>query len=157
MSAPRTHNRFDKEDLDGFSSRSSLKAEGFSELMFDGRSVIGIGNSWSELTSCNTHRDRPDGSRPSFLRQTLQDQAHDTGQPGTPLLAREYVVRVLTMPRAAPTTICSHLADPLVEVAGWHGDRDEYHQVLNPSRRPCHGHLESRTGRRAGKFRLYRE
>jgi len=32
-----------------------VKAEGFSEAMFDGRPVVGIANSWSELTSCNAH------------------------------------------------------------------------------------------------------
>ena len=35
--------------------RSWLKTEGFSEAMFDGRPVIGIANSWSELTNCNAH------------------------------------------------------------------------------------------------------
>src|SRR3989454_9728851 len=35
--------------------RSWLKTEGFSDLMFDGRPVIGIANSWSELTNCNAH------------------------------------------------------------------------------------------------------
>jgi dihydroxy-acid dehydratase len=51
----RSHNWFGKKDLDGFSHRSWIKAEGFSELMFDGRPVIGIANSWSELTNCNAH------------------------------------------------------------------------------------------------------
>src|SRR4029450_11574314 len=35
--------------------RSWLKTEGYSDLVFDGRPVIGIGNSWSELTNCNAH------------------------------------------------------------------------------------------------------
>src|SRR5499425_2792877 len=35
--------------------RSSLKAEGFSDAVFDGRPVVGIANSWSELTNCNAH------------------------------------------------------------------------------------------------------
>ena len=51
----RSHNWFGKKDLDGFAHRSWIKAEGFSELMFDGRPVIGIANSWSELTNCNAH------------------------------------------------------------------------------------------------------
>ena len=57
MSTPtlRSHNWFGKKDLDGFAHRSWIKAEGFSELMFDGRPVIGIANSWSELTNCNAH------------------------------------------------------------------------------------------------------
>src|SRR6266852_6824099 len=51
----RSRNWFAPKDLDGFSHRSWIKAEGFSELMFDGRPVIGIANSWSELTNCNAH------------------------------------------------------------------------------------------------------
>jgi L-arabonate dehydrase len=51
----RSRNWFGRTDLDGFAHRSWVKAEGFSEAMFDGRPVIGIANSWSELTSCNSH------------------------------------------------------------------------------------------------------
>src|SRR3989440_7832780 len=51
----RSRNWFGRKELDGFASRSWLKTEGFSDLMFDGRPVIGIGNSWSELTNCNAH------------------------------------------------------------------------------------------------------
>jgi dihydroxyacid dehydratase/phosphogluconate dehydratase len=50
-----SHTWFGKKDLDGFAHRSWIKAEGFSDLMFDGRPVIGIANSWSELTNCNAH------------------------------------------------------------------------------------------------------
>jgi L-arabonate dehydrase len=53
--ALRSHNWFGRQDLDGFAHRSWLKTEGFSDLVFDGRPVIGIGNSWSELTNCNAH------------------------------------------------------------------------------------------------------
>jgi len=35
--------------------RSWLRAEGFPPEVFDGRPVIGIANSWSELTPCNAH------------------------------------------------------------------------------------------------------
>ncbi|HET7874535.1 MAG TPA: IlvD/Edd family dehydratase [Methylomirabilota bacterium] len=57
MSSPalRSRNWFGRKDLDGFVHRSWIKAEGFSDLMFDGRPVIGIANSWSELTNCNAH------------------------------------------------------------------------------------------------------
>src|SRR6266540_6599423 len=51
----RSRNWFGKTDLDGFAHRSWLKAEGWSDVMFDGRPVIGICNSWSELTNCNAH------------------------------------------------------------------------------------------------------
>jgi L-arabonate dehydrase len=51
----RSRNWFGRQDLDGFVHRSWLKTEGFSDLVFDGRPVIGIANSWSELTTCNAH------------------------------------------------------------------------------------------------------
>jgi dihydroxy-acid dehydratase len=35
--------------------RSWLQSEGFPQEVFDGRPVIGIANSWSELTPCNAH------------------------------------------------------------------------------------------------------
>ncbi|MGI8697500.1 MAG: IlvD/Edd family dehydratase [Mycobacteriales bacterium] len=39
----------------GFVHRSKMHAEGLSDAAFDGRPVIGIANSWSELTPCNFH------------------------------------------------------------------------------------------------------
>src|SRR2546422_4180894 len=51
----RSRNWFGRNDLDGFVHRSWLKTEGFSDAVFDGRAVIGIANSWSELTNCNAH------------------------------------------------------------------------------------------------------
>src|SRR2546428_1897355 len=51
----RSRNWFGRRDLDGFAHRPWLKTEGFSDHVFDGRPVIGIANSWSELTNCNAH------------------------------------------------------------------------------------------------------
>jgi dihydroxy-acid dehydratase len=51
----RSRNWFGRQDLDGFAHRSWLKSEGFSDHVFDGRPVVGIANSWSELTNCNAH------------------------------------------------------------------------------------------------------
>ncbi|HXG14796.1 MAG TPA: IlvD/Edd family dehydratase [Calidithermus sp.] len=51
----RSRNWFGRSDLDGFAHRSWLRTEGFSDHVFDGRPVIGIANSWSELTTCNAH------------------------------------------------------------------------------------------------------
>src|SRR5947199_5968095 len=51
----RSRNWFGRSDRDGFVHRSWLKTEGFSDLVFDGSPVIGIDNSWSELTNCNAH------------------------------------------------------------------------------------------------------
>jgi dihydroxy-acid dehydratase len=39
----------------GFVPRSWMKSQGFSPELLDGRPVIGICNTWSELTNCNRH------------------------------------------------------------------------------------------------------
>lgn len=46
---------FDRQDKNGFYYRSWLKNRGLPQDQFDGRPVIGICNTWSELTPCNTH------------------------------------------------------------------------------------------------------
>src|SRR4030095_8227294 len=51
----RSQNWFARKDRDGFVHRAWPKAEGFSDPVFDNRPVIGIANSWSELTNCNSH------------------------------------------------------------------------------------------------------
>src|SRR5216117_386300 len=53
--ALRSRNWFGPRTLDGLMHRAYLRSEGFSDLVFDGRPVIGIANSWSELTHCNAH------------------------------------------------------------------------------------------------------
>ena len=55
MSALRSRDWFGKTDKMGFIYRSWMKNQGFPEDMFDGRPVIGICNTWSELTPCNAH------------------------------------------------------------------------------------------------------
>jgi dihydroxy-acid dehydratase len=51
----RSRNWFAPRNLDGFMHRAYLRAEGFGDAVFDGRPVIGICNSWSELNNCNAH------------------------------------------------------------------------------------------------------
>ncbi|TDW81302.1 IlvD/Edd family dehydratase [Kribbella sp. VKM Ac-2566] len=46
---------FGEHGRNGFIHRSWMKSQGFSEEAFDGRPVIGICNTWSELTPCNAH------------------------------------------------------------------------------------------------------
>ena len=46
---------FGKADKDGFNHRSWMKNQGIPDDQFDGRPVIGICNTWSELTPCNAH------------------------------------------------------------------------------------------------------
>ena len=51
----RSQKWFGRTGQDGFIHRAWLKAEGFSDAVFDNRPVIGIANSWSELNNCNSH------------------------------------------------------------------------------------------------------
>jgi L-arabonate dehydrase len=51
----RSRDWFEGTDLDAFLHRSWLKTEGFTDETFQGRPVIGICNSWSELVNCNAH------------------------------------------------------------------------------------------------------
>jgi dihydroxy-acid dehydratase len=51
----RSHEWFGKADRDGFMHRSWMKGQGYPDDLFDGRPVIGICNTWSELTPCNGH------------------------------------------------------------------------------------------------------
>eukprot|EP01124_Arcella_intermedia_P005594 TRINITY_DN13312_c0_g1_i1.p1 TRINITY_DN13312_c0_g1~~TRINITY_DN13312_c0_g1_i1.p1 ORF type:complete len:600 (+),score=121.07 TRINITY_DN13312_c0_g1_i1:69-1868(+) len=46
---------FGRNDRDGFLHRSWMKNQGYPHDLFDGRPVIGICNTWSELTPCNSH------------------------------------------------------------------------------------------------------
>ena len=49
----RSSNWYGKMDKDGFIHRSWMKSQGFPDHVFDGRPIIGICNTWSELTPCN--------------------------------------------------------------------------------------------------------
>ena len=55
MTELRSRTWFGKTDKMGFIYRSWMKNQGFPEDLFDGRPVIGICNTWSELTPCNAH------------------------------------------------------------------------------------------------------
>lgn len=46
---------FDTPELYGWLRRAALRSEGLTEAAFEGKPIIGIGNSWSELTHCNAH------------------------------------------------------------------------------------------------------
>jgi dihydroxy-acid dehydratase len=46
---------FGERGRSGFIHRSWMRGQGFSDEVFDGRPVIGICNTWSELTPCNAH------------------------------------------------------------------------------------------------------
>ncbi|WP_138513101.1 IlvD/Edd family dehydratase [Rhodoferax bucti] len=51
----RSHAWFGRQDRDGFVHRSWLKNQGYPHDLLDGRPIIGICNTWSELTPCNGH------------------------------------------------------------------------------------------------------
>ena len=46
---------FDTPELYGWLRQAAFRAQGFGEPAYEGRPVIGICNSWSELTHCNSH------------------------------------------------------------------------------------------------------
>ncbi len=50
----RSSHWYGKLDKDGFIHRSWMKNQGFPDHAFDGRPIIGICNTWSELTPCNS-------------------------------------------------------------------------------------------------------
>lgn len=51
----RSHDWFGSNDKMGFVHRSWLRNQGYPDDYFKGRPVIGICNTWSELTPCNGH------------------------------------------------------------------------------------------------------
>lgn len=51
----RSQNWFGRTGKDGFIYRAWMKNQGIPSHEFDGRPVIGICNTWSELTPCNAH------------------------------------------------------------------------------------------------------
>ena len=51
----RSQKWFGRKGKDGFIYRAWMKNQGMPPDMFDGRPVIGICNTWSELTPCNAH------------------------------------------------------------------------------------------------------
>ncbi len=51
----RSQQWFGRQDRDGFAYRSWLKGKGIPQDQFDGRPVVGICNTYSELNPCNSH------------------------------------------------------------------------------------------------------
>jgi len=51
----RSHQSYGRKDRDGFIHRSWMRTEGLPDSAFDGRPIVGICNTWSELTPCNAH------------------------------------------------------------------------------------------------------
>ncbi|MCF7547894.1 IlvD/Edd family dehydratase [Pseudonocardia sp. WMMC193] len=55
MTRLRSQDWFGGTGVNGFIGRSWLRNQGFTDADFDGRPVIGICSTWSELTPCNGH------------------------------------------------------------------------------------------------------
>src|SRR3982751_5754251 len=51
----RSANWFSRKGKDGFIYRAWMKNQGIPDYEFNGKPVIGICNTWSELTPCNAH------------------------------------------------------------------------------------------------------
>lgn len=64
----RSHAWFGRKDKDGIIYRSWMKNQGMPTDLFDGRPVIGICNTFSELTPCNAHfRDHAEAVKKGVL------------------------------------------------------------------------------------------
>src|SRR5258708_35827391 len=55
MKKLRSQEWFGRQDRIGFMHRSWMKNQGWPHDLFDGRPVIGICNTWSQLTPCHPH------------------------------------------------------------------------------------------------------
>ena len=88
----RSADWFGRTDKSGFIHRSWMKIEGVPDHEFDGRPVIGICNTWSELTPCNSHFRE--------LADMVKHGVYEAG--GFPL---EFPVTSLGEPMMRPTTM----------------------------------------------------
>ncbi len=88
----RSHDWFLRDGQAGFKSRSRMKNQGTPQQMFDGRPVIGICNTWSELTPCNANL--------RILSEHVKRGVLEAG--GFPL---EFPVMSLGEPLMRPTTM----------------------------------------------------
>ena len=79
-------------DIHGFVARGWARNQGHPEQMFDGRPVIGICNTWSDLTPCNGHF--------RILAETIKRGVYEAG--GFPL---EFPVLSLGETMMKPTTM----------------------------------------------------
>ena len=88
----RSDEWFARQDSYGFIYRSWMKNQGHPARMFDGKPVIGICNTWSELTPCNGHL--------RALAEHVKRGVLEAG--GFPL---EFPVMSLSEPLMRPTTM----------------------------------------------------
>lgn len=87
----RSQDWFGGTGRNGFIHRSWMRNQGFAPDVFDGRPVIGIATTWSELTPCNAH-----------LRQVAESVKRGVWEKGG--LPLEFPVMSLGEPMMRPTT-----------------------------------------------------
>ena len=93
MSSPLRSTRwFGPKDKVGFIHRSWMKNQGHPDHVFDGRPVIGICNTWSDLTPCNAHF--------RIIAERVRRGVYEAG--GFPV---EFPVMSLGEPLMRPTTM----------------------------------------------------
>ena len=91
-SSLRSARWFGPKDKVGFIHRSWMKNQGLPDHVFDGRPVIGICNTWSELTPCNAHF--------RIIAERVRRGVYEAG--GFPV---EFPVMSLGEPLMRPTTM----------------------------------------------------
>ena len=91
-SSLRSAQWFGPKDKVGFIHRSWMKNQGLPDHVFDGRPVIGICNTWSELTPCNAHF--------RIIAERVRRGVYEAG--GFPV---EFPVMSLGEPLMRPTTM----------------------------------------------------
>ena len=65
----RSHRWFGHDDMRTFGHRSRLKGMGFDDIDFDGKPIVAMLNTWSEMNTCHSHfRNRADEVRRGVLQ-----------------------------------------------------------------------------------------
>ena len=102
----RSQEWFGATGLSGMLYRSWMRSQGFGSQVFDGRPVIGIATTWSELAPCNSHLHRVAEAVKRGVLQAggfpLEFPALATGE--TLMLAEPKAVAVLALARSEMVT-----------------------------------------------------
>ncbi|WP_129667925.1 dihydroxy-acid dehydratase [Phytoactinopolyspora endophytica] len=103
----------------GFIARSHLRATGLSSEAFDGRPVVGIANSWSDLTPCNAHlRDIAEAVRRGVLAAGGLPMEFPTMSLGEPLMRPSTMLYRNLMSMDVEETLRANPIDAVVLLGG---------------------------------------
>ena len=127
----RSQEWFGGSSRDNIYHRGWMKNQGFPHDLFDGRPVIGILNTWSELNPCNAHL--------NDLAQRVKNGIYEAG--GFPV---EVPVFSTSESAFRPTAMMfRNLAAMAVEeqmrgqpIDGWHERIEKLHQVIRQLQKP---------------------